>query len=74
MNKNKYVIDDEIIAVKDLNTESGVDWKIEVKVHKKNELKKAKNGDDLLNLELVDKYGTFISATAFRDDAIRLNE
>jgi len=35
---------------------------------------KAKNGNNFLILELVDKYGTFITALAFCDDAIRFEE
>ena len=67
------MIDDEITAVKDLNISSGFNWKIKVKVHKKYEITKIKNGLDYLKLELVDKYSTFINAAVFSDDSISLN-
>ena len=37
-------------------------------------MKKDVKGNDLLKLELVDKNGTFISATAFKNDANRLSK
>jgi replication factor A1 len=62
--------------IKTLNTYS-MDWKIKARItkkHQKKPWKNAKSAGSLLNLELIDSYGTQVLATFFNDMADKWDE
>ena len=67
---------DAYMPIKALNQFSS-DWVIKARVVKKGEMrtwKNAKGEGTLINVDLVDREGTLIQATGFKETADKLNE
>ena len=63
------------MPIKALNQFS-VDWVIKARVVKKSEIKNWKNArgeGQLINIDLLDRGGSLVQATAFNDGALKLD-
>ena len=63
------------MPIKSLNVYS-IDWCIKARIVKKADLRSYKNArgeGTILNLDLIDREGTMIQATAFNETANKLN-